>query len=191
MKFAELSSSFNDEQDAKNEFKLKYEEANQNLLLKEDLIQKLLKQIEKEYTSNNNRNNKNHINNFVNNNNTNSSPLQTEPNFNSKNYKTKTEKNSNVFTSRLENNQFAFDNKNMKKEFYGLDDLDYNDDNYLTTIGINSNLTRKTEENYYNENDGGYSKTEHMENIKNYKELKKKEKTKSSIFGSIKGFFNK
>ena len=188
MKFAELSSSFDNEQDEKNEIKIKYEEANQNLLLKEDLIQKLLKQIEKEYTKNSNNN---YNNNYSNNNNNNniSRPLQTEPNISYKTYRT--EINSSKFSARFENNQSIFDNKNMRKEFYGLDDIDNNDDNYMTTIGINPSLTRKTEEDNYYDNDGIYSKTEHMENIKNYKELKKKEKTKSSIFGSIKGFFNK
>jgi len=170
MKFAELSSSYAEEQDEKIEIKNKYEEANQKVLLKEDLIEKLLKQIEKECYDNNTTHLK-----------------KIDPNYNVNNNKYRSE-NSN-FTTRLDNNYNPNNNKNIKKEFYGLDDIEETQDNYMTTIGIHENLSRKSED--FN-NNTGYNKTENLQNIKNYKDLKKKDKTKSnSIIGSIKGFFNK
>lgn len=211
MKYAELSSAFDNEQDAKKDYKQKYEVANQNLLLKEDIIKKLVKQLEPNpnddrYRERNNRNN-NTISSTGNDNNryyfdknnyntnTTSRPLPLNPlNIEPSDFKKyKIEQNSNIISARLDRE------KNPKKavEFFGSDDNEnYYEDNYMTTIGINPNLYRKTEESLdkiceSEGNNSGYSKTEHMENMKNYKELRKKEKTKSSIFGSIKGFFNK
>ena len=68
MKYAEISSSFEDIKDEKEDYKRKYEEANQKVLLKEDLIKKLMMQIENEYSQT-------------------SRPIAINPNFNEKIYR--------------------------------------------------------------------------------------------------------
>lgn len=171
MKFAELSSNYEDLMDLKAEIQRKYEEANQKVLLKEDLIQELMYQAEKEYPNENKK-----------------KPIEISSNdmddYTYKPSKTIENNHSNYLCTDRNERKGSYQTNTThgnKREsnFLGDIDVDYNDDVCVTTLGFEGS-NRRSED---------FDKSENVKNAKALKDFKKKENKSNGLFGSIKGFF--